>query len=67
MSPLGWVVVAVVVAVVLEYLIFDTRRHRPCGGTGWLRSPLTGAMRRCWCDHGKRKRYGRGLGDRDDR
>lgn len=66
MSPTGWLITIVVGVIVLEYLIFDTRTHRPCGGTGWIKSPLTGAMRRCWCDNGKRPRYGRGLGRDDD-
>jgi len=60
MSPLVWIVTAFVVLAVLDYMIFNTRTHRPCKGTGWLRSPISGAMRRCYCDGGKRPRWGLG-------
>lgn len=66
MSALGWLAVAVAAVYLLDVALFPVRRHRVCRGTGWLRSPLTGAQRECdGCDGGRRLRWA-WLRDRGD-
>jgi hypothetical protein len=59
-GPGTLLVVALVVLAVylLDCAIWPRVKHRACGGTGRLTSPMSGAERDCWCDRGRRRRWG---------
>lgn len=58
MNTVGAIVAAIVLVYLIDVALWPVRRCWVCGGTGWLRSPLTGGMRPCdGCTGGKRTRW----------